>query len=152
MLPVGCDLRVDGDEVHPVVEKLVTRQRSPGLVVQHWYHFLSSRLPVRAGASTSPESHQPALRIPATHATSHALYRLTGGPAACDTIARHCHCRQRDYCTTWLNASTANAEAWLPHSKPMRHGRLRLEPVSPPVSDLTAGTAGSLVPYILAQV
>lgn len=79
MLPVGCDLRADGDEVYPVVEKLVTGQRSPGLVVQHWYHFLSSRLPVCAGASTSPESHQPALRIPATHATSHALYRLTGG-------------------------------------------------------------------------
>lgn len=78
MLPVGYDLRVDGDEVHHVVEKLVTRQRSPGLVVQHWYHFLSSRLPVRAGASTSPESHQPALRIPATHATSHAPYRFTG--------------------------------------------------------------------------
>ena len=33
MLPVGCDWRVDGDEVHPVVEKLAMRQRAPVLVV-----------------------------------------------------------------------------------------------------------------------
>lgn len=78
MLPVGCDWWDDGDEVHPVVEKLATRQCAPVLAVQHWYHFLSSSLPVCAGASTSPESHWPTLPFPATHASSHTPYRFTG--------------------------------------------------------------------------
>jgi len=50
------------------------------------------------------------------------------------------------------NVNTANAEATLPHSKPMRHEQPRLEPAFPSACDLTARTARSLVPYILAQV